>query len=396
MKNRRLQVNGLTVLLSASFSSCLHGAAEPRPVDTTVRIASRPSNAFVVVCPGSSFREGQAFPLGKTYLQRLMPLTESGSSVRIMKPGYQVWEGKLSAAAAEIKADLVPLTEAQKQELGWFASPPCRRLTVVPVRMGIQKIGSKTDLSAESPDAASFTNRFLTALQAKLKQRFGSQADLAQPADLVTGTFWQRLARQMEGINVATIGFRPVPKRLGFAETENASLAALDGAVLLVRAEAHYLSGGAVFVRSAIPLLLTAGSAAGSYAVAQSLGASFYTYSVFGVAPSKDAILVQMFLVHSSTRELMWDGRLLMPQYHKHAQVTENTAVEGRRANPGGVLGKALKISMNSLLPFPPSRVQEVETELRTQLTTNTKQKDKLCRPYMQCRPSNGFVIGSA
>jgi hypothetical protein len=292
-----------------------------------------------MVSPASAFREELALPLGKTPLLRLMPLAGSGSSVRITKAGYQAWEGKLSLAASEIKAELVPLTEAQKRDLGWFVSPPCRRLTVVPVRMGVQKIGSNTNRFAVSPEAEAFTNRFLTAFRTTMSQRFGSQAALAQPAALVTEAFWQRLAGLMQGISVATIGYTPVPKRLEFMADENASLAALDGAVLLVRAEARYVGGGTVFVRTAIPLLLTAGSAAAGYSVANATGSPSYTYTVFGPAPSSDAVLVQMFLVHSGTHELMWFGQVILPQYFKHPQVTEKAATKAAEQVPAAFLG---------------------------------------------------------
>ena len=67
--------------------------------------------------------------------------------------------------------------------------------------------------------------------------------------------------------------------------------------MLLVRTEAHYLGKGAIFARAAVPLLLSAGSAAGGYAAAQSTGASFYTYSIYGGIPSTEGILVHMFLL---------------------------------------------------------------------------------------------------
>jgi hypothetical protein len=305
----------VTIFLAAIASAYVCQAAESRPVDTTVRISSTPAGAFVLVSSGETFREDAALALGKTPLMRRMRLAANGSPVRITKAGYQVWEGKLSPGASDIKAELVPLTDAQKQELGWFGSPPCRRLTVVPVRLGIQKLGSKADGFETTSDAVSLTNRFLTAFEAMLKQRFGSRAELATPTNLVTDAFWRQLANQMKGINVATVGFTPTPRRPSFTTGENASLAALDGAVLLVRAEAHYLGKGVIFARAAVPLLLSAGSAAGGYPAAQSTGASFYTYSIYGGLPSSEDILVQRFLLNSSTRELMWYGRRSCPSF---------------------------------------------------------------------------------
>ncbi len=340
MKTASFLRTNLVILLLAGLGDSASWAAQQRPIDTTVHIRSTPPGAFVLICPGDAFREAAALPLGKAPLMRLMPLSAIVNSVRITKAGYQVWEGKLSLGDSDIKAALVPLTEAQKQELGWFVSPPCRRLTVVPVRLGIQRLGSKAEGFETSSDAVSFTNRFLTVLDATIKQRFGSQAVLTTPTNLVTDAFWQNLARQMEGINVATIGFTPTPRRLSFTTEENASLTALDGAVLLVRTEAHYLGKGAIFARAAVPLLLSAGSAAGGYAAAQSTGASFYTYSIYGGIPSTEGILVQMFLLHSSTRELMWYGQAFMPQFFKHEQVTENTARKAAEQVPAAFLEK--------------------------------------------------------
>ncbi|MGO9199651.1 MAG: hypothetical protein ACLQM8_03820 [Limisphaerales bacterium] len=314
--------------------------SQERPVDAPVRINSMPPGALVLLCPGEPFREEAAVPLGKTPLLRLMPLAQAGSSVRLTKAGFQLWTGKVSPAAPEIKAELAALTEAQKAELAWFVSPPCRRLTVVPMRVGIKKAGAKGEGLEASSDAAGFTSRFLTAFEAAVKRRFGAQAAWAAPAELAGEEFWQQLARQLNGLNVSMIGFTPAPRRLEFPAAAQASLAALDGAVLLVRAEARYLGAGRLISRAAVPLLLTAGSAAGGYAAAKSAGASFYTYSVFGPPASSDAILVQMFLVHTGTRELMWFGQLLMPQYYKQPQVTENTAARAAEQVPSAFLEK--------------------------------------------------------
>jgi hypothetical protein len=350
MKSSRIATLFVVAGISARFGCLGAGAADspiaqPKsahhgPVDATVRISSTPSGALVLICPGEEFHEDAAVPLGKTPLLRLLPLTESNASIRITKAGYQVWNDKLSPDAPEIKAELAQLTEDEKQKLGWFVSPPCYRLTVVPIRLGIKKVGSKAEGFETSSDATNFTSRFLTAFETTIKQRFGSQAELATPTNLVSDAVWQELARQVEGINIATVGFTPTPRRLDFTAGENASLADLDGAVLLVRAEAHYMGKGAIFARAAIPILLAAGSAAGGIAVAQSTGASFYTYTAFGAAPSSDVIMVQMFLVHSSTRELMWYGQVIMPQFYKHEQVTERTATKAAEQIPAAFLEK--------------------------------------------------------
>src|SRR3972149_5389922 len=73
---------------------------------------------------------------------------------------------------------------------------------------------------------------------------------------------------------------------------------------------------------------------------AQSTGVSFYTYTVFGGFPSSERILVQMFLVHSSTRELMWYGQAFMPQFFKHEQVIEKTATKAAEQVPAVFLEK--------------------------------------------------------
>jgi hypothetical protein len=112
----------------------------PKAEDTTVRIGSVPPGAMVMLCAGEDFQERAAVPMGKTPLLHLLPLSERPVTVRITKAGYAVWNGRLSRTAPEIQADLAPLTEAQKQELGWFASPPCPRLTVVPVRLGFSNV----------------------------------------------------------------------------------------------------------------------------------------------------------------------------------------------------------------------------------------------------------------
>jgi hypothetical protein len=331
--------------MAASESQPAGNQPKSRPAaklaDSTVRISSVPSGALVLVCPGEEFREDAAEPLGKTSLLRLMSLTESNMSVRITKPGFQLWNGKLLPTASEIKADLIPLTDAQKHEQAWFASTPCHRLTVVPVRLGIKKVSSKGEELETSSNAAEFTNRFLTTFESKIKARFAQQATLLTQTNLASEAFWQQLSRQMKGVRISTIGFTPVPIKLNFPADINAQLDELDGAILFVRVEAHYVGKGAIFMRAAVPILLSAASAAGGMAAAQSAGSPVYVYNVYGgMDTSSDLILVQMFLVHSHTRELMWYGQVAMPAFYELEHVTEKTATKAAEQVPAAFLEK--------------------------------------------------------
>ena len=211
------------------------------------------------------------------------------------------------------------------------------------MRLGIRKRGAKTDAFDLSSEAVLFTNRFLTAFEQGVKGRFGERARLATDDQLISEESWNQLTKQLEGVSISTIGYTPAPRRLNFSAAINAKLAELDGAVLLVRAEAYYLGKGAIFARAAIPLLLSAGSAAAGAAGASASGASSYSYSIYGAPPSSDVILVQMFLVHSQTRELLWYGQVVMPQYFKQEQVTEKTATKAVEQIPAGLLAAATK-----------------------------------------------------
>jgi hypothetical protein len=311
--------------------------AKAKPVDTTVRISSTPPGAMVLICEGENFRDENAVPLGKTPLLRLMPLTESGVSVRISKAGHQLWNGKLSSVSAEIKAEMVVLTDAEKHASGWFVSPPCQQFTVLPIRMGIKKIGADAKAFDTSNAATEFTNRFLGSLQVTLKARFSnhvSMASSAMPGDEI----WKQLTNRVNGVLIPTIGFTPAPLRLDFTPEINASIGALDGGVLLVRAEAHYLGGGRLFARAVLPIVLSAGSAAAGFGAAQATGGSSYMYQIYGAPPMSDMIQVQLFLVHAKTRELMWYGQVVMPQYFQHEKVTENTAIKAAEQVPAAFL----------------------------------------------------------
>jgi hypothetical protein len=45
-----------------------------------------------------------------------------------------------------------------------------------------------------------------------------------------------------------------------------------------------------------------------------------------------------MFLVHASTRELMWYGQVILPQYYKREQVTETAATKAAEQVPAAFL----------------------------------------------------------
>jgi hypothetical protein len=304
----------------------------PQVKNVTVRINSTPPGAFVWLCLEPTYEQSRAVPFGRTPLLRLLQLSQAGISVRLTKTGYQLWDGELSTNAAETNIALNPLTKAQKQKLGWFVSPPCRRLTVVPLRLGIRKHTSKSDTLEVSPDAVSFTNRFLAAFTTAIAQRFGNRVGFASPDTLFAEEFYQQLTRQMEGVAIPSIGFTPAPIRLDYSPDTNARLGVSDGAVLFVRAEACYMSGGEVFSR-AIPMLLMAGIAGASVA---SGGRGVFMF--YGAPPSGDNIFVQMFMIHSTTRELMWFGQLLEPRFFKHKQVTETVATKATEHIPSALL----------------------------------------------------------
>jgi len=257
--------------------------------------------------------------------------------VQLSLRGYKQWLGTLSPSSPIVTARLEPLSDAEKKAAGWVPSASIDRISVVPVRIGTQQIGDTFQ-----PDSPEFRNSFITTFQGVMQRRFGNKSSTASVAALEgNAAVMEALEGAVKGVDMSQLAARPTPVVIDFPAEVRTAMTREGGAVLFVRAEAHYLSGGARFARVAIPILLSAASAAAAgVAAAQASGPSFYPYYILGVAPTQDLVLAQGFLVHAQTRELLWFGQATALAHYEDSGVTSRVAEKLAEQVPAAVLNR--------------------------------------------------------
>lgn len=305
------------------------------PSHISLHITSDPPGALAMYTPpGNPFNEKDAKVLGKTPLLRLLLPDLGGSQVQVSKAGYLEWLGTISAASPEIQVKLQPLPADDENTA---SSPPLQSIALVPVRVGLRKIG--TDGFETTAAAAEFKNNLLKELGASLATRFGDQASIQSGSKEILETkVWAHLEQQVSKIRLEKLGFYPRPVRVDMPEALTSMLGNSSQALLLLRAEGHYLSTGQRVARVAVPLLLTAaGAVAGASVAASNPGASV-VYPIFGPGPSQETVLLQVYLVHAQTRELLWYAQVVTPSRFDDEGVTEAVARKTIEQIPGAIL----------------------------------------------------------
>jgi hypothetical protein len=191
-----------------------------------------------------------------------------------------------------------------------------------------------------TPDAATFRSRLVQLLGGALEKRFpGKTTVVDTSAEASDAATWGKLEDQISRIRLEKLGSYPVPVRLDIPAQLGPAFANADAAVLLVRAEAYYLSTGQRVARAAVPILLSLASGAAAGAAAQALPAgTTVTYPVFGPGPDQETVLLQMFLLHAQTRELLWYGQVLTQQYFRDDGVVESITAKAAEQIPSAYL----------------------------------------------------------
>jgi hypothetical protein len=305
-----------------------------------VRVSSEPAGALVMYSRDRPFDEKTAAVWGTTPLSRYVDAIEG--VVRISKTGFDEWEGVLDEQHMTVNARLTPRRD-EHGEWPVVESPPTDFLSVVPLRVGIQEIGQEGKPLDDSDESKTFRQEFVWKLSRELVKRFGRAAQVNKDVQLTpvaAQTVWSRLDDQMANVRVEKIGYYPQPVRVD-VDTRALGIAAKAGAaVVLVRAEAYYLGTGTQIVRAAVPILLTAASAAGGAAVAASAGAPLYVYPVFGpITANEDAMIAEVYVVHPWTKELLWTGRAAARGHYTNSAVIEGVVTNLVNAIPSRFVG---------------------------------------------------------
>lgn len=316
-----------TTLVTNSFSSSTNPTnSEAEETYAIARISSSPSGALVMLSKQAEFDEMTAQILGKTPIMRRMQIAGSGSLVHLTKPGYEEWAGRISVEAPIIKAEMIPLPDADRQGI---TGSRFNKVTVVPARIGIRKIGtsnSEETLSdfEVSELATSFRHKFMNTLGDHLKSRFSENITVENNPKLETDEFWLDLETVLTGIRPDKIGFYPKPISFEFEPRYSDILSSIGDGVLLIRSEAYYHTTGQHLARGIIPILLTLASRGVAEQNAQP--GQIYQYRTYSSNPSIDSIIVQQLLIDSETKELMWFSQTVLPDNFSREQVTETFA----------------------------------------------------------------------
>lgn len=279
------------LILSLIF---LAGACTSSRQRCQIRIDSKPTDAFVTMTQKVSDEE-KTVPLGRTPLMRYLLVSTEGDSLTVTKRGYNEWKGTVTTESPEIVADMVPLSNEEK---GWPVSNPAEFLTVIPVRVGIQKIADDAELEVTGDDALAFKSRVTDTLKKSLQERFGEKvrfAEIPPPANI---EFWDEMSETLKDVYPSKVDYYPSPLAIKLRDDFNEIVSRNEGAVLLIRAEGHYMGAAKRF---GVPALLTAMSVGFAF-----MGAS--TVSLYGPL-NADFIAVQAALVHPQTKEVLWIGQ---------------------------------------------------------------------------------------
>jgi len=314
--------------LAVCFSGCMTTESTLNLVPTTIQIKSEPSGALVMMSFDKVLNEKTAPILGTTPLMRRKDVPASGASLRISKPGYREWNGSISAGNSKIRAELVPFSPVEKEQLQWTEMRGYHQLNILPVQIKVRKIGDSSYANETSQLTSAFRSRCMKALTDITKNRFGEIVRIQKVEQLEDPELWESLNNKLDEIRVEKIGFYPIPPRVELSPEFDRPLSDLGGAVLLVRAEAYYLGKLKRFKKTAIPLALTFASALlmEGTTVGSSGTSDYYIYPVFGPEPEKELVFIQLYLVDSESKELLWFGQSQIPTHFDREGVVDNLA----------------------------------------------------------------------
>ena len=301
----------------------------------TVRISSEPDDALVMVSPKAVYEEQDAICLGKTPLIRYLRVIKSGRAVRITKAGYKEWQGLISLDRPDITAVLEPLPGGGDGKQGSEAAMSFNRITVVPMRLGIRQAGASKRGLDQSDDSRRFVARFKQAFSQKLRQRFAKAVVMVEDELLGCTDYWAEVETNLKEIQLERLGYYPVPPRLKVSPDFDAALSANEGAVLLVRGEASYLTKEQRAGRVAAALTLSIISAGMGMGAPVHVGSSRVAiYSVFSPGVSDEILVAQMLLVHGKTKEVFWFGQVVLGDDFRRESVVEDVAKQAAAQLP--------------------------------------------------------------
>jgi len=345
-------ISGATLLIYGCSST-------PKQVNTAFRVRCNVDHALVTYSPETVFKATNSVVLGTTPMIRLKEVPGEGARLQVTARGYHPWEGALLpttnvlvvpcqdstnrlslAAITNLNVVLQPLTAEEKQNRGWVESPPCAQVALLPVKVGTQVIGGSFISDPNGP----FEREVSTVLRYELEKRLG--AVFQSTAVSTTFTNHAGLLQALDEVDKRVPDYMylkatPDPVTVNVPDDVKRKMRDIGGGILLFKANALYLSTTANALRVGVPLALTVLSAAAGAGGASASGSSYYTYNVYSIAPKSDMIIVQGYLVHSQTCELLWLGQMAVPGSFKKGNATCQAASGVARQLPRGLVGQS-------------------------------------------------------
>jgi hypothetical protein len=331
MKNHFL----ITSILGCSILFPISAKDKETWTPVPIQITTTPPRALVFLSHDSTFDEKTALCLGTTPLLRNLNLSNHNNHLQLIKPGYREWNGTLTPETSIKNIVLEQLSEQENKKNGFYKSPMTQEMTVIPLRIRVQPLSKKDQKTDNTTESLDFKSRMLTSFEKEIRHRFQEKAKIQEVLEWEDENFVQNLLDQIKNIRLEKIGYTTFPISLHFDPKDEKYLSSLQGTILFLRGEAWYEGKGKKILKGLLPILLTAGSVSIGYNAAINSGASGFAFNIFGALPSTNTVLLQMFLVHSQTKELLWYGQVLFsPAHFKTPEVIEKTAVQGAKQIP--------------------------------------------------------------
>lgn len=311
---------------------------QPQMTNCSVTIRSEPKGALVLASSSNTVQEAEAVVLGNTPLRRFMRIQNEGMPLLISARGYQEWRGSVSPANPTVSARLRRMPRNAKSE------KRLQGVKILPVRVGAHVIGQARRILDSNPESARYRSLFLDTFHSTIGEqapKYGAEHEMtAAQYEAVWNVVEERLKKHC----FERIPYLPEPLQMDLGPLGLERQQSEDKYLLLLRAEAYYVSGGKRFARIAAPLILTAAGAAigANNPVASHTSGmtttTTYVFPVFGVGPQEDTIVIQKVLIHPGTGHIEWCGQLVARAYYRKPDAVRQLARQAAQLVPDAFL----------------------------------------------------------
>lgn len=331
-KCQRLIYSGCFVALMP-LAGCVT-TNQPQTTECSITIRSEPKGALVLASSSNAVKETEATVMGKTPLRRFMKIPKEGMALSVSACGYKEWKGSVSPA------DPTVLAQLRKVSRNATSGKRLQGVKVIPVRVGAHVVGQRSSALDNDRESVQYCSLFLDAFRDTLQEQgtaCTTEGDLpvAQYSEI-----WAAVEQHLKEHCFERIPYLPKPLKLDLEHLGLGRGNTSDKYILLLRAEAYYISGGKRLTRIAVPLIMTAAGVAigvNNPVASNELGmvtTTTYAYPVFGVGPQEDSIVIQEVLIHPATGGIEWCGQLVARAYYRKPEAVRQLAQQAAQLIP--------------------------------------------------------------